>query len=185
MARLERLDWLKHGMKQLAIQGPEKLTIQALCASLGVTKGSFYHHFTNQQSYVEALLTYWEDTLTREIIETSNSKATLLERIEELTDLTTSKIAIQLEVAIRAWALVNPVVKNFQQRVDEQRLAYLIELTSQIPGGKGEAKLLAQALFAIYVGAQQIIPPIEQTELKAIYNYIKKLAVIPRLNEGS
>ncbi|MEL6820641.1 MAG: TetR/AcrR family transcriptional regulator [Calditrichota bacterium] len=181
MAKLDQRDWLNLGLKILAKEGPEKLTIQDLCSTLGVTKGSFYHHFRNREAFVTALLTYWEETLTEEIISASESKETLLDRINELTNLTTSRIAIKMEVAIRAWALTNPQVRIYQKRVDERRLAYLNQLTSQLPGNVAEAELLAKMLFAIYVGAQQMIPPIQSEELRGIYDYIKQLTVINKL----
>ena len=181
MAKLDKRDWLNLGLKILAKEGPEKLTIQDLCSTLGVTKGSFYHHFRNREAFVTALLTYWEETLTEEIISASESKETLLDRINELTNLTTSRIAIKMEVAIRAWALTNPQVRIYQKRVDERRLAYLNQLTSQLPGNVAEAELLAKMLFAIYVGAQQMIPPIQSEELRGIYDYIKQLTVINKL----
>lgn len=181
MAKLDKRSWLNLGLRILANEGPEKLTIQDLCTVLKVTKGSFYHHFRNREAYVTALLTYWEETLTEEIISASESKETLLERIDELTNLTTSKIAIQMEVAIRAWALTNPQVHAYQKRVDERRLAYLNQLTSQLPGDAAEAKLLAKMLFTIYIGAQQMIPPVQSDELREIYEYIKQLTVVNKL----
>jgi len=181
MAKLDKRNWLNLGLKILAKEGPEKLTIQDLCNELNVTKGSFYHHFKNRQAFVTALLTYWEETLTEEIIAASESKETVLERIDELTNLTTSKIAIKMEVAIRAWALTNPLVHAYQQRVDERRLAYLNQLTSELPGDAEEAKLLAKMLFTIYIGAQQMIPPVQSDELRAIYDYIKQLTVVTKL----
>ena len=43
-----------------ASQGTDALTIDRLARGLGVTKGSFYHHFRNQADYRAALLKYWE-----------------------------------------------------------------------------------------------------------------------------
>jgi AcrR family transcriptional regulator len=42
-------DWLEEGMAILEDLGAEALTIETLTNRLGVTKGSFYHHFTSYQ----------------------------------------------------------------------------------------------------------------------------------------
>ena len=45
--RLAVDDWIQAGFALLADGGPNALRIDRLCERLGVTKGSFYWHFTD------------------------------------------------------------------------------------------------------------------------------------------
>jgi len=64
MALITRRRWLQEGLALLEESGAEALTIESLTSRLGVTKGSFYHHFTNYQDFQESLLVYWEEAGT-------------------------------------------------------------------------------------------------------------------------
>ena len=64
MVRKTKQDWLVAGLTLLGSTGSPDLTIDQLTDYLGVTKGSFYHHFKNYQDYVEQMLTFWGEHYT-------------------------------------------------------------------------------------------------------------------------
>ena len=49
--RLSVEDWIQAGYAILAEEGIKALKIDRLCQCLGVTKGSFYWHFTDMAGY--------------------------------------------------------------------------------------------------------------------------------------
>ena len=57
--RLSVDDWIQAGFAILADGGPSALRVDALCERLGVTKGSFYWHFTDLAAYRTALVEAW------------------------------------------------------------------------------------------------------------------------------
>ena len=59
MTRKSKQDWLEKGLKILAKESLNGLTIDKMALELGVTKGSFYHHFKNARDFEERLLGYW------------------------------------------------------------------------------------------------------------------------------
>src|ERR1051326_1633880 len=91
-------DWLEEGLAILAESGAAQLTIDALIARLGVTKGSFYHHFASYQAYKEALLDYIEAKGTHQIIGRTERAQPPSERITFLLERTVLAAPSRLEV---------------------------------------------------------------------------------------
>ena len=48
--------WIEKGYEAFARSGPDGIKVQTLAREMGVSKSSFYHHFGDQQSFVELLL---------------------------------------------------------------------------------------------------------------------------------
>ena len=175
MARKTKEDWFKVGFVLLSEAGEAGLTIGALITRLGVTKGSFYHHFKSRAAYSEALLDFWEQEMTQEVINQSNIESTPKERIKRLTSLTISGGNPQLEVAIRAWALRDSSVRAYQERIDQKRMDYCILLSEGTTRTKSEAQMLGELFFTVFVGAQQTIPAIRGERLAKLYGELQKL----------
>ena len=55
---LGKADYFDAGFELLASGGVGAVTIAALCYRLGVTKGSFYHHFSSQTAFQNELLAF-------------------------------------------------------------------------------------------------------------------------------
>jgi len=175
MAKKNKEDWFKAGFILLSESGEAGLTIDALITRLGVTKGSFYHHFKNRMSYSEALLDFWEQKMTQEVINQSNIESTPKERIKRLTSLTIEGGNPQLEVAIRSWALRDPLVRGYQERVDQKRMAYCILLSEGPTKNKSDAQMLGELFFTVFVGAQQMIPAIRGKRLAKLYAQLQSM----------
>jgi AcrR family transcriptional regulator len=58
-SRLSVDDWVQEGFRVLAEDGVKGLTLGRLCTRLGVTKGSFYWHFSGMKAYRDALIATW------------------------------------------------------------------------------------------------------------------------------
>src|SRR5260370_11862880 len=167
MALLTRRRWLQEGLALLEEAGAEALTIESLTSRLDVTKGSFYHHFTNYQDFQESLLVFWEEEGTLRIVQLAEKEASPPEKLERV--LQASLQPSRLDVALRAWALQDERV-----RVHQQRLAYLEAVVFAIRADHLLAKLLARLLYSIYVGSQHIIPSIEGEDLGALYQLVQQ-----------
>ncbi len=169
MKRHTKETWLKEGLKVLAELGNAGLTIEEMTTRLKVTKGSFYHHFKNREAFSRELLTYWEDQMTKDIIQISKKGNSFEERNRLLFETSSKTRNYKLEVAIRAWALRDNMVRKFQERVDKQRITYLKEIYQMAAGDKNSARDLALIRYAFTVGAQQVIPSIKGKELSRLF----------------
>jgi AcrR family transcriptional regulator len=167
MAVTARRDWLEAGMALLEELGAEALTIETLTHRLRVTKGSFYHHFKNYQAFKEHLLAFYEEERTLQIIRLAERETSPQAKLERVLHATLQPS--QLEVAMRAWALQDGLVRDHQQRIDQQRLTYLEELIYTQIGDHSYAAHMARLFYSIYVGSQHIVPPVQGADLEQLY----------------
>ena len=172
MALLTRRRWLEEGLALLEEAGAEALTIESLTNRLGVTKGSFYHHFTNYQDFKERLLEFWEEEGTLRIIHWAEQEASPPEKLARV--MQASLHPSRLDVALRAWALQDEQVRAYQQRIDQQRLAYLEALAFANRADRLYAQQVARVLYSIYIGSQHMIPPIQGENLSALYQFVQQ-----------
>ena len=178
MAVTARRDWLEAGMGILEDLGAEALTIEAMTNRLSVTKGSFYHHFKNYQDFKEHLLAFYEKERTLQIIELAERETSPQAKLERILQATLQPS--QLDVAMRAWALQDVLVRDHQRRIDQRRLAYLEALISARIGDQSHAARMARLFYSIYVGSQHIVPPVQGADLAQLYQ-----EALPLLNVAS
>jgi len=128
-ARLNRSDWLTAALETLREFGIAGVTIERMAAELGVTRGSFYHHFSDRDELLGELLDYWEQHWTVEILE--EMRGLRLDPHNALLVLIRSirrHKGADHDVVFRAWALHDPLAMKVVRRVDESRLEYMREL---------------------------------------------------------
>lgn len=174
MANTSKKDWIEQGLQVIAEDNVVALTIDLLCSRLSLTKGSFYHHFKSLQDYKHELLVYYEEAGTFQIIRLLEEEATPQVKIQKLGE-TTLLTMPGLEVGIRAWALQDAQAEEFQQRIDKKRQEYLEALCMDILHDQQRASLVAHLFYAVYVGSQQIRPPLSPDLLRQLYNELYSL----------
>lgn len=174
MARKTQHNWLDTAVQVLAEVGFNGLTIEALTQRLGVTKGSFYHHFGSYQGFKTRFLQFYEEEGTLAVIEMAEDVETPQEKLCRLFEIIVSfsELSTRPEVALRAWALQDDEVRRVQQRVDERRTGYVQALLNQILGNETQALTAARLLYAVLVGAEQMQPPITGTDLQKLFDEI-------------
>lgn len=175
VAKITRKDWIEEGFHILVEEGDGALTVDALCARLGRSKGSFYHHFAGRLGYVEALLEAWERQATDRLIETGQSAAPVQERLRAVNRQASELRNAQLERAIRGWAAREPLAGAVQDRVDRRRLGFLEALCAERMGESDSARLLARVFQLAFVGAQHLNPPLEGEALYRTFRFLDPL----------
>lgn len=172
-----RRDWLDTGLEVLAELGARALTIEQLTTRMGLTKGSFYHHFGGTAGYVSALMAHFEAEHTSRYIQRveQDAGASARVRLQRLIELAVAQDeGPALETAIRAWALENPEVDAAQSRVDATRISYLRRLCREITDG-AEADDLGLMLYLLVVGAESVRPPVPLAQVARLYDRVLRL----------
>jgi AcrR family transcriptional regulator len=168
MSTLSRDDYLAAGLDLLAEGGVSAVTIAALCGRLGVTKGSFYHHFDSVPVFHEALLAAWEDG-TRQAIETARAVPDSRRRLGVLKDLAVAA-PHEAESAIRGWARSYEPAAAVVRRVDAAREANLVESFRAVGIPPGRARHLARIGLATLIGTQSLERPVDRKRLLAVFD---------------
>jgi AcrR family transcriptional regulator len=173
-----RTEWLEAGLELLAEEGAPAVTIDRLTSKLGVTKGSYYHHFKGAAGFRTALLEYFEAQFTTRLIDAVEREpdAEPAAKLQHLLRLVLSDPdSAQLEIAVRAWALQDAEVRAAQERVDRARTSYLKELCRGLTV-EVDPDRFAQLLYLILIGAEQVLPSIPKADLREIYAMTLRLA---------
>ncbi|MBO2447527.1 TetR/AcrR family transcriptional regulator [Actinomadura barringtoniae] len=177
-------DWLDAGLEILATEGAPAITIERLTERLGLTKGSFYHHFKGMGGYKTGLLAHLEEVTTTRYIELTEQdpEAPPMVKLQRLRDLVVGmeREGPDLEVALRAWAQQDAEVRALQERIDARRLDYLRALWTGLTGDPEEADQVAKLLYLVVIGAGHLIPPIPKTELGVLFELTTRLAARDR-----
>ena len=76
---------------------------------------------------------------------------------------------------MRAWAYSEPSAHSAQERVDQRRIAALESVWSKITDDPERVRRAALLPYLVAVGASLVIPPIEPTELRGVYEILQDL----------
>jgi len=124
--RLSRQDWIDTAIQQLLEAGIGAVSVEPLAARLGITRGSFYHHFADREELLRAMLDHWAERWSRSIrqqvaalgLDPSTTLFALMKAIR-------SNRAADYDAPFRAWALHDPMARAVVQQVDEMRLGFI------------------------------------------------------------
>ncbi|HST85211.1 MAG TPA: TetR/AcrR family transcriptional regulator [Kineosporiaceae bacterium] len=168
-----RDDWIQRGLQTLAQEGLPGVRIDRIAAALGVSKGSFHHHFAGASAYREALVHRYEEQALTALHRNSETWAGL-ELLEHLLDELDDLYDARLETAVRAWAMHDPLAHQVLSRVDDARLRLLQGAWSALIEREDAAHLAALVPHLIIIGASAAaIPP---ADLRAVLQLLASLA---------
>lgn len=168
-------------LEVLAELGFKGLNIGVLCRRLGVTSGSFYHHFGSWQGFVDTLLEHWENRQVV-ILRTLNfNQGNPDDDIRAMSDLAAG-LHHTAEAAIRAWAANDESVNLALKRVDESRRRTVHKAIKGVVGTDETATVVTSLGMAMLVGYQQLAAGGEDVSLdkllteyaRLIYTHRKK-----------
>ncbi|MEL6795098.1 MAG: TetR/AcrR family transcriptional regulator [Pseudomonadota bacterium] len=154
MARMTREAWLRLGLEALGAEGEDAVTLDAITARAGKTKGSFYHHFKTHDDFVAAMMTDWRRRFTDDLIDATQD-GSRGERGAALNALATG-LDHRLELAVRRLAVGNAVAAEALRRADGARIAYLKSLQAD-PESEVSADY-ALIEYAVFIGIQSLMP---------------------------
>ncbi|HEY6426077.1 MAG TPA: TetR/AcrR family transcriptional regulator [Acidimicrobiales bacterium] len=173
-------DFLAFALDVLQSDGSSALTAAGLCDRMGVTRGSFYHHFTSFDDFVDRLMDYWEERYTTDLV--AVVEATEGEDAQRALELHFAQLLPHgAEATFRIWAGVNDRVATGLHRVDEHRLASLADLMVRRGVPYDKAEIYADLSVASLIGLQMLDHPVQLTRLRRVLGEIQAQLEIVRL----
>jgi AcrR family transcriptional regulator len=135
--RLSRTCWQEAALKLLLNEGINAITVDALATQLGITRGSFYHHFKDKKDLSKEMLDYWKQKWTVEIRDDVDALGLDgLQSLTALANLIKHRRAAGYDMAVRAWAIHDDMAQEIVKEADKIRLAFIRKQFEKI-GFKG------------------------------------------------
>ncbi|MBL8245322.1 MAG: TetR/AcrR family transcriptional regulator [Rhodanobacteraceae bacterium] len=154
--RLTAQDWELAALELMAEEGVSAVAVESLARRLGVTKGSFYWHFSQRDALIEAALKRWEETDTHNLVARVESIENPGKRLRELFRLTSREMRSHKIYAALLKAADHPVVAPVMDRVSQERMAYLARVFQQAGMDVESATHRARLAYSAYVGLLQL-----------------------------
>lgn len=161
-------------MTILGRDGAAGLKIGTLCREMGVTSGSFYHHFEGWSGFVRELLGHWEAEQTERIVARTAGVPDPIQRIDVLKRLTVD-LPHGAESAIRTWSNSDPAVDAVLRRVDAQRSTALQRVVNGVVTDPRAAHRLTALGMSILIGFQLSLAGTEPTLLADLLDEYEQL----------
>ena len=180
--RLTRDDWLDAAFRAVVDGGFDNVRVLVLADTLGVTRGSFYWHFTDHAELVLALIARWQ---AGEVASSQNMATqapadprTDLENLLEaaLSHAGTDLENMRFELALRGLGRRDAAVAKMLFEVDQMRLGLFESKFQRLTADSKTASDLAALFYLAIVGSNQALsrpanPPQTKEYLKHIISH--------------
>lgn len=155
---LSRDDWLAAGQDLLREGGITAVKLRPLLDRLGVTSGSFYHHFADFRGYLDALADNYGEAHLQATVEAIEAVSPG-QRLHVMRELGDAVEAPQLDRAMRIWATSNERAARAVRRLDHRMLQLVEEDLVALGFDVEEARLRALVIFAAGIGEPLMYRP--------------------------
>jgi AcrR family transcriptional regulator len=177
--RLSRDDWLDAAYEAVVEGGFDKVRVLAIADTLGVTRGSFYWHFTDHADLVKALLERWkqreiEADRSLQAETTDDPRADLVRLLDVALSRGGSDVKdMRFELALRGLGRRDADVAKLLVEVDEVRMALFESKFERLTADPKTATDMAVLFYlAITGGVQALARPASTAR---VAEYIRNL----------
>jgi AcrR family transcriptional regulator len=156
LLRTPRRAWVAAGLRALARGGPDAVRVEALAATLGVSKGGFYGQFSDRGELLTEMLDVWAATVVDEVIaEVEAGGGDSRSKLKHLFAIAKAEAdeLLMVELAIRDWARRDPMAAERVRRVDDRRMQYMRSLFSDLCADDGVVEARCLLAFSLFIGS--------------------------------
>lgn len=143
--------WVEIGLNALSVQGHEALKADILSKAQGVSRGSFYHHFSNVTDFHDAVINRWKELATDRVILAVKTSGDSAAELAKLLRLSFGKVETT-ERQMRIWAENDPLPRAALSGIDRQRVAFVTALLGDMGHDPIVAATRANIIYDCYVG---------------------------------
>lgn len=166
--RFSKEDWIALGLEALSAKGCDGVKLEAVCKAAALTRGSFYHHFEDHESFLTALARHWLKAQTADVASAVDPEASPDTQSAALTHAAI-EIDYRLELGIRELGRRLPKVGEIIKQADAMRLEVVSGLYQRRFGlGPATADELAYLEYAAFSGIILLDPETPASRQKAL-----------------
>ena len=159
-----------------AHEGFDALKADVLARKLGVSRGSFYWHFTDLGTFHARVIEHWKLMATEAIITDIERHASRERRLSALLHHAFGHGAA-LEIRVRAWAENNAEAARALGEIDRRRRGYIEQLLLEAGIPRLLAATRAQLLYWTYLGAAWSRGRLAGEQLKQMVTELKEIGL--------
>jgi AcrR family transcriptional regulator len=174
--RLTARDWIDFALKILAHEGSDALKADVLARKLGISRGSFYWHFTGLDNFHARVIAHWKQAATEAIITDIERRESPEERLDALLRHAFGRGG-SLEVRMRTWAENNAEAERAVSDIDRRRREYITHLLTEAGVAPPLAVTRAQLLYWTYLGAAFSRSRLTRERLDCLVDELKQIGL--------
>ena len=153
--RLTRSAWTNEAKKLLISHGISEVKVEVLAKRLGVTPGSFYHHFSGRPDLHDSLLKLWQNTNTaplRDAIDCAPGDPKRQYLAFFAVWVLEEDFDPKFDLAVRNWGKTVDVVAQFVKSEDDRRIAFLKTIFEGLGYENLKAEMRARVTYYHQIG---------------------------------
>ena len=155
---LEQRDWLDAGLELLRARGIGGVEVNPLCRRVGVTKGSFYYHFENRDSFLRRLIEHWLATCapTPDQGAVFEHVEGLENRVRAVLDYIREQDLGRYDLSMRTWAHEDDQASKAVELMDKLRISATARLFEADGWARDAAFQRAKSMYYFIAGRYEI-----------------------------
>ena len=179
---LSAADWEQEALEMIAERGVSALAVEPLARRMGITKGSFYWHFSGREALLEQALQLWEEhdqrNLTTSLGDISDPRERLISFFRAASR---ERLTHEVYSALCASA-DHPQVEPVLERVANRRMRHIAAAFAELGFGELEAEHRARLTYSAYLGFLQLqrqsqTPSLSSEEFEAYVEHVIKTLI--------
>lgn len=175
--RFNKDDWIALGLVELSAKGCDAVKLEAICKAAGLTRGSFYHHFDDHETYLINLAQAWLKAHTQDVAAAIDPSRDPEDQNAALTEAAMA-IDYKLELGIRELGRRLTAVRKIIAQADAMRLDVVSRLYERRFGLDTEiAERFAYLECAAFSGIILLDPDMPAGRQRALADLFEKTMV--------
>ncbi|MEY4175938.1 MAG: hypothetical protein RI900_3103 [Actinomycetota bacterium] len=151
-----RVQWLQAGQVLLRQGGAAAVKLHSLTHQLGLTTGSFYHHFKGMTDYLDQLANFYGAEQARAALD-SVQHPDPRTRLRQLATVARQEDMATLDAAMRDWSGSNPTAAAAVEQADQLLLRFVEKAFIDLGYARRDAQ--ARAILFYSAGVARVSPP--------------------------
>ncbi|WP_428651119.1 TetR/AcrR family transcriptional regulator [Roseibium sp.] len=147
--------WIEAAYQALVESGIDAVKVMPLAERLGLSRTSFYGHFSDREDLLDALTTLWQSKNTGNLIRRTEDYAeTITEAVLNIFDLwlQAELFDSRLEFAVRSWAHADAALAKLLEEADRIRVDALQALFVRFGYETTYASIRANTIYLSQIG---------------------------------